>query len=98
VPPRALRPVAFAALILAPVALARAAAPPSGASSCAGCHGEAARGDAAFAPIRGRPAAEIADAMRAYAAGERHPTVMNRIAKGFTEDEIQAIAAWISAQ
>ncbi|MBD0275615.1 MAG: c-type cytochrome [Acetobacteraceae bacterium] len=89
--------VVLAALVLAPAA-ARAAASPPGASSCGGCHAEAGRPDAAVPSIRGRPASEIAAAMRAYAAGERPATVMDRIAKGFSEDEVQAIAAWISAQ
>jgi cytochrome subunit of sulfide dehydrogenase len=91
------RHAAFAALVLAP-AVARAAAPPAGASSCAGCHAEAARPDAVAPSIRGQPASELAAAMRAYAAGERPGTVMDRIAKGFSEDEIQAIAAWIASQ
>ena len=40
----------------------------------------------------------IADAMRAYRAGRRPATVMDRIAKGFSDDEIKAIAAWFAAQ
>ena len=49
-------------------------------------------------PIHGRPAEEIAAAMLAYRADERPATVMNRIAKGFSPDEIRAISAWLSAQ
>jgi cytochrome c553 len=30
--------------------------------------------------------------------GRRPTTVMDRIAKGFTDDEIKAIAAWYAAQ
>lgn len=93
---KAAHAAALAALALA--AAAARAAPPPGASSCAGCHGEAAQPDAAFRSIRGRPAEEIAGAMRDYAAGRRQATVMDRVAKGFSEGEIQAIAAWISAQ
>jgi cytochrome c553 len=48
--------------------------------------------------LQGRSAAEIVAAMRAYRAGERSPTVMDRIAKGFTDGETQAIAAWLAAQ
>jgi cytochrome c553 len=36
--------------------------------------------------------------MRAYRAGERPASVMDRIARGFSDEEIQAIAAWISAR
>lgn len=74
------------------------AAPPPGASSCSGCHAGAGRPDAAIPSIQGWPSGEIAAAMRAYRAGERPASVMDRIARGFTDDEIQAIAAWIAAQ
>jgi cytochrome subunit of sulfide dehydrogenase len=36
--------------------------------------------------------------MQAYRSGQRPATVMDRIAKGFSDDEIKAIAAWFSAQ
>lgn len=72
------------------------AAPP-GASSCSGCHAMPGRDGAAVPAIHGRPAEEIAAAMLAYRRGEASPTVMDRIAKGFSEDEIRAIAAWIAA-
>ncbi|HLK81097.1 MAG TPA: hypothetical protein VKT99_06325 [Xanthobacteraceae bacterium] len=37
-------------------------------------------------------------AMQAYRGGQRPATVMDRIAKGFSDDEIKAIAAWFAAQ
>ena len=36
--------------------------------------------------------------MQAFRTGQRPATVMDRIAKGFTDDEIQAIAAWYAQQ
>jgi len=36
--------------------------------------------------------------MEAFRSGERPSTVMGRIAKGFSDDEIHAIAAWLAAQ
>ncbi|MDZ4372436.1 MAG: hypothetical protein U1C74_13575, partial [Phenylobacterium sp.] len=57
------------------------AAGPAGGSSCTGCHGVA--GPAA--PLEGRPAGDIVTAMAAFRVGERSPTVMDRIAKGFSE-------------
>ena len=74
-------------LTLATVLLA-AAAPPPGASSCSGCHG------GALPVLAGRPAAETAATLDAFRTGTRPATVMNRIAKGFTPAESQAIAAW----
>jgi cytochrome c553 len=36
--------------------------------------------------------------MQAFRTGGRPATVMDRIAKGFTEEEIRAIALWVSQQ
>jgi cytochrome c553 len=49
-------------------------------------------------PIRGREPAEIVAVMEAFRSGQRPSTVMGRIAKGFSDDEIRAIAAWVAAQ
>ena len=40
----------------------------------------------------------IVKAMQDFRSGQRAGTVMDRIAKGFTDDEIQAIAAWYATQ
>jgi cytochrome c553 len=70
-------------------------AAPAGATSCSGCH-DAKIASPAVPPLKGRPAAEIVSAMDAFRAGAREATVMARIAKGFSEDETRAIAAWLS--
>ena len=45
-----------------------------------------------------RDQAAIVKAMQDFRSGVRAATVMDRIAKGFTDEEIQAIAAWYAAQ
>ena len=72
--------------------------PPPGASSCSGCHASAAAAVAVVPPIYGRPKAETARAMLDFKSGARPATVMGRIAKGFSDGEIEAIAQWIGAQ
>jgi cytochrome c553 len=84
-----LLPLAGALLASAPAL----AAPPPGASSCSGCHGAAAT---ALPSIQRLTADEITAAMKAFRTGERPATVMNRIAKGFTDPEISAIATWLA--
>jgi sulfide dehydrogenase cytochrome subunit len=37
-------------------------------------------------------------AMQELRSGQRTATVMDRIAKGFSDDETRAIAAWLAAQ
>jgi cytochrome c553 len=71
--------------------LAAAAPPPPGASSCSGCHG-------AVAPIAGRDVKDMTEALIAYRSGARPSTVMGRINKGFSVDELRAIAVWWAAQ
>ena len=36
--------------------------------------------------------------MIAYKSGQRSGTIMDRIAKGFSDEEIQAIATWYQSQ
>jgi sulfide dehydrogenase cytochrome subunit len=77
---------------------AASAEPPPGATSCSGCHPPTASAETKVPPIRGRNPAEIVAAMEAFRSGERPSTVMGRIAKGFSGDEIRAIATWLSGQ
>ncbi len=77
-------------------AAAQGMAPP-GATACSGCHGPVAPG-AAVAPLHGRPSEEILAAMQDFRTGQRPATVMDRIAKGFTDEETRAIASWLSQQ
>ena len=76
---------------------AHGAEAPPGASSCTGCH-SAASGVETIPPLAGLPRAEIADKMIAFRFGARPATIMDRIAKGFSDEEIHAIAAWYAAQ
>jgi cytochrome subunit of sulfide dehydrogenase len=71
---------------------------PPGALSCSGCHPPARSANATVAPLTGRNPADIVAAMQAFKSGQRPSTVMDRIAKGFSEDEVKAIAAWYAAQ
>ena len=79
-------------------ALAAAPGPPAGADQCTGCHAASAKVDTAVPPLVGRPAADIVVQMQAFKSGQKPSTVMERIAKGFTEAEVQAIAEWYAQQ
>lgn len=75
----------------------RTADPPPGASACSGCHAPAASGGG-MAPLEGRPAGDIVASMRGFRSGALEATVMDRIAKGFTDEETRAIADWYAAR
>ena len=78
--------------------MALAADAPPGAAGCSGCHASNARVETPVPPLNGRPAADIATAMNEYKSGARKGTIMDRIAKGFSEQETQAIATWYAQQ
>ena len=86
------------ALVLVASGAVSAAEPPPGASSCSGCHATSAAVNTPVPRIRGRKPDEIVAVIAAFRSGERPSTVMGRIAKGFSEDEIRAIAVWLAAQ
>jgi cytochrome c553 len=79
-------------------AVTASAEPPAGAASCTGCHPASARVTSPVVRLAGLERTTIVKALQEFRAGQRAATVMDRIAKGFTDDEIQAIAAWYAAQ
>jgi cytochrome c553 len=91
------RPMRPAEIYGVPIAVAATDAP-AGASSCSGCHPTAKLDSTPVARLAGRKPDEIIAAMEAFRSGQRPATVMDRIAKGFTDDEVKAIAEWYSAQ
>lgn len=85
------------ALLAAPVAVADGHGDMRGAAlafSCAACHSNAASAGG-IPSLEGRDAAFIAEALREFKSGARYATVMGRIAKGYEDDEIKAIAAYL---
>lgn len=86
---------AIAAVATAAVASAE---PPAGAVSCSGCHAASARVLSPVPRLAGVDHAAIVRALLEFRSGQRPATVMDRIAKGFTDDEIQALAAWFATQ
>jgi cytochrome subunit of sulfide dehydrogenase len=89
--------VAIGVASIAAVAVA-SAEPPAGAAACSGCHPASTRVTSPVPRLAGLDRATIVRAMQDFRSGQRTSTVMDRIAKGFTDAEIQAIAAWYATQ
>ena len=70
------------------------------AAGCAICHGTLGKPapGAPLIPLAGLPQDHIATQMRAFRDGKRPATVMHQIAKGYTDAQIDAMAAWFAAQ
>jgi cytochrome subunit of sulfide dehydrogenase len=87
-----------APLVLICLSAAQAHSPaPGGAAACSGCHAPAALGSP-MPPLAGHNPDEIVAAMQDFRAGKREATIMNRIAKGFSDEETRAIAGWLAGQ
>jgi cytochrome subunit of sulfide dehydrogenase len=96
--PKARYLVMAAAAACVGITPACAAEAPPGAASCSGCHAEKPNVNTPVPRLAGYDAGAMIAAMQAYRGGLRPSTVMDRIAKGFSDDEIEAIAAWFAAQ
>jgi cytochrome subunit of sulfide dehydrogenase len=91
----------FCALFLPPPALAQAVDANVGrdiAANCANCHGTAGRSVGGMPPLAGRPPEELARTMREFRDGKRPATIMHQLAKGYTDAQIAAVAAYFASQ
>ena len=77
------------------VAVATMAAGPIGAESCAACH---VKGMPGLGQLQGKPGEDILRVLEAYRSGALPSTMMGRIVRGFTPDEVRSLAIWFSRQ
>lgn len=69
------------------------------AATCANCHGTEGKPaqSANMARLAGKSREHMAAQMRAFKDGSRQATVMHQIAKGYTDQQIESIAAYFAA-
>lgn len=68
-------------------------------NTCAGCHGtNGVSAGPAMPTIAGLPAEHIKTMMTGFKSGERPSTIMDRISKGYSDQEIDTIAKYFSKQ
>jgi cytochrome c553 len=94
---RAFLAAAIGALSVA-AAVVASAEPPAGAVSCSGCHPSSPAVTSPVPRLAGMDQAAVLKAVQDFRSGQRAATVMDRISRGFTDDEIRAIAAWYAGQ
>ena len=67
------------------------------AASCANCHGPDGRSTGGIPQLRGLPESHLLQRLQAFKAGTApDATVMTRLAKGYDDEQIKALAAWFS--
>ncbi|MDB5795160.1 MAG: cytochrome c-like protein [Noviherbaspirillum sp.] len=68
-------------------------------ATCANCHGT--NGVSAGGPLptlAGQPKEALVESLKAFRAGTRPATIMHQIAKGYTDEQIETIAAYLAEQ
>jgi len=92
------------ALALAAMAVSTTvhAAPPSAAmlaNACGGCHGtNGVSAGLSMPSLAGQSKVFFIDAMKKFKSGERPATVMGRLSKGYTDEQIVLMADFFAAQ
>lgn len=66
------------------------------AASCAACHGTGGNSPGAIPTLKGKDKNYIVRALNGFKSGTRPATVMNRLAKGYSDSEIQLLANWFA--
>ena len=82
-------------------AIAQGADPNMGrnvAANCANCHGTNGASVGGMPSLAGRQAAELLQTMREFRDGKRPATIMHQLAKGYSDEQIVAIAGYFAAQ
>jgi cytochrome c553 len=102
-----------AGLLAASLALAQQPAPPSFAPSnltptgvrslaatCAACHGTNGRPapNSTLPGLAGKPSGELLTAMTQFKEGKKPATLMHQLSKGYSDEELQALADYFSKQ
>jgi cytochrome subunit of sulfide dehydrogenase len=66
------------------------------AATCAACHGTEGRAapGAVLPGLAGIPAPYLAEQMKAFKSGARPGTLMPQLAKGYSDAQIEQLAAW----
>jgi cytochrome c553 len=70
------------------------------AATCANCHGTDGRAvqGSSVPGLAGQPGDHLLQQLRAFRDGSRPATVMHQIAKGYSDAQLQQLAAYFAAQ
>lgn len=66
------------------------------AFNCFACHSSGVQGNSEIKSLHELSADEIRERLQAFKRGEGNPTIMDRIAKGYSDAEIDLIARYLA--
>ena len=70
----------------------------SWAAACANCHGTNGNAQPGSVALAGMPQADMAQKMLDFKNGRRPATIMHQLAKGYSDEQIAAIAGYFASQ
>ena len=68
------------------------------AATCANCHGTSGKAQGAVPALAGQSKVDLVQKMNDFRDGKRPATIMHQLAKGYTPEQIDALAGWFSQQ
>lgn len=68
------------------------------AAACANCHGTDGRALQGNEALAGKDKDELVQKMMDFKSGRKPATIMHQISKGYSDEQIQQIAAYFAAQ
>ena len=68
------------------------------AATCAMCHGTGGVSQGIVTSLAGIAKEDLATKLQEFKAGKRTGTIMPQLAKGFSDEQIDLVAAWYAAQ
>ncbi|GAB1385290.1 hypothetical protein MASR1M59_04380 [Melaminivora sp.] len=70
----------------------------SWAAACANCHGTAGQAQPGNEPLAGVNQDEMLKKLKDFKSGAKPATIMHQLSKGYTDEQLAAIAGWFAAQ
>ena len=70
----------------------------SWAAGCANCPGTKGQAQPGMESLAGANAADLVKKMQDFKAGRKPATIMHQLSKGYSDEQIQAIATYFAAQ
>ena len=103
---KALRNILLPLFAVAAAAIATNAASQTGdanlarnlAATCANCHGTNGVSQGVIDSLAGKPKDELVRKMQEFKSGQKPATVMQQLAKGYTDEQINLVSGWFAAQ
>ena len=87
----------LASLFLSPAISAQTLQVKQWASSCFACHGTDGYSEGGMANLAGQKKSDLIEKMKDYQSGKRVASVMHQLSKGYSDEQIEAIAGYFAS-